>query len=69
MPVRVQLELRLTPEPLRLPAVMAQVTVPVPPLCDRDCEYGLPCVAFGKLDVVIEGAELIVTVKPCTAVS
>lgn len=34
---------------------------PVPPLVASVCEYGIPTVPFGKLDVVIVGVALTVT--------
>lgn len=59
VPVTVQLELTVSPDPLRLPENKAQVFGIVPPLVLIDWLYELPCVpaAIAPL-VVTEGTGL-----------
>jgi hypothetical protein len=60
VPVIVQFELRVSPEPLKLPEVSAQVIGAVPPLVASVCEYDEPVATLGNVVVVMDGLALMV---------
>jgi hypothetical protein len=60
VPVMVQFEFRVSPEPVKLPDVSAQLSGEVPPVIASVCEYDVPAGALGNVVVVMDGVGLMV---------